>query len=120
MVSRPREAQALGVEPTIDTAERPRALRRMDDGRLIAGVCAGLADYFDLDVVLVRVAVAALVLVGGAGIPLYLAAWVLVPDEETDESITERLLGDVRSSCTCAPGPHRWGRRGEEPDAEAS
>lgn len=86
---------------------------------MIAGVCAGLADYFDVDVVLVRVVVIALALVAGVGVPLYLAAWLLVPDEDTDESIAERLLHDVR-------GEHRWspqvhhGHEGGSDDAQAS
>ncbi len=78
--------------------EPPRSLCRAADGRLVAGVCAGLADYFDVDVVLVRVVAVALALVAGVAVPLYLAAWLLLPEEDTGESIAERIL--------C--GAHRW------------
>ena len=46
-----------------------KVLVRKRDGRMVAGVCAGLADYFGSDVTLIRVIVAALtVFTGGAGI----------------------------------------------------
>lgn len=110
------------MEPTTQSAERPH-LRRADEGRMIAGVCAGLADYFDVDVVLVRIVVAVLALVGGLGVPLYLAAWLLLPeagtDESTEESIAERLLHDIRAgdSCGWTPRVHQGGANG---DAQAS
>lgn len=85
---------------------------------MIAGVCAGLADYFDVDVVLVRVAVAALALAAGVGVPLYLAAWLLVPDEDTDESVAERLLHDIGGERCCAPRVHH-GQEGGPGGAQA-
>ena len=48
-------------------------------GRLIAGVCAGVAAHLGLDVGLVRAAFALAGLVGGAGVLLYLVLWLLVP-----------------------------------------
>lgn len=74
------------------TKELP-ALRRPTEGRLVAGVAAGLADHFDLDVVVVRIALVALTLVGGLGVPLYVAAWLLVPDEGTTQSVVEEMCG---------------------------
>jgi phage shock protein PspC (stress-responsive transcriptional regulator) len=114
------EAHDRAMEPTIHTADRPQLLRRATDGRLVAGVCAGLADYFDVDVVVVRVVAAALVLVGGAGLPLYLAAWLLVPDEDMDESIAERLLGDARSQSSWTPARVHQRHRGGDHDAAGS
>ena len=58
-------------------------------------MAAGLAEYFDVDVVLVRIAMVALALLGGLAVPLYAAAWLLVPEEGRDESVAERLLGLV-------------------------
>lgn len=72
-----------------------RALRRSASQRLACGVAGGLADYLDVDVVLVRVAFVALAIAGGFALPLYLAAWLLVPDEGSDQSIGERLVGRV-------------------------
>ena len=60
---------------------------------MLAGVAAGAARYFDVDVVVVRVGLVALTLLGGIGVPLYLAAWLLVPDEDADESVAEHVLG---------------------------
>jgi phage shock protein C len=60
-----------------------RRLTRSQTNRKIAGVCAGLADYFDVDVVLVRAAWVVLSIVPGAivgGALAYLAAWLLMPD----------------------------------------
>lgn len=45
----------------------------------VAGVCAGIADYFNIDVSLVRIGWVIFTLAGGAGIVAYLACWVIVP-----------------------------------------
>jgi len=55
---------------------RPRA------GRKIAGVCAGFAEYFDLDVTLVRVVWLISVFLGvGLSLIAYFVAWMVMPDE---------------------------------------
>ena len=59
-----------------------KVLTRSQKGRMLAGVCAGFADYFSLDVTLVRVIWAVVsVMTGGAGVLAYLAAWVIIPAE---------------------------------------
>ena len=68
------------------------ALRRPFSDRMLAGVAAGLARYFGVDVTLVRIAFVVLTLIGGAGIPLYLAGLLLIPEEGSDESIAASLL----------------------------
>jgi phage shock protein PspC (stress-responsive transcriptional regulator) len=45
----------------------------------------------------VRIILVVLALFGGAGVPLYLAAWLLVPDEGSDVSAAEELLDQFRS-----------------------
>ena len=62
-------------------ARRPRRLYRSRDDRVIGGVCGGIAEYFRIDPVIVRVVAVALVFAGGAGLLAYLAAVLLVPDE---------------------------------------
>jgi phage shock protein PspC (stress-responsive transcriptional regulator) len=55
--------------------------------RKIAGVCAGLARYFDVDVVLVRAAWVVLSIVPGAivgGVLAYLAAWLIIPEDASE------------------------------------
>jgi len=59
-----------------------RRLVRRRQGKIIAGVAAGLADYFHVDPVLVRIAFVAAALAGGTGVIAYLAGWLLMPDAE--------------------------------------
>lgn len=55
---------------------RPRA------GRKVAGVCAGFAEYFDLDVTLVRVVWLISVFLGAClGLIAYVIAWIVMPEE---------------------------------------
>jgi len=76
---------------TVPTATR-LPLRRPYQGRMLTGVSAGLADYLGVDATLVRIAFVILVLFGGAGIPLYLAGLLLIPDEGSDKSLVASLL----------------------------
>jgi phage shock protein PspC (stress-responsive transcriptional regulator) len=62
-------------------AAEPRRLYRSRSDRVIAGVCGGLARYLNVDPVIVRVVAVALVFAGGAGLLLYAAAFLLVPNE---------------------------------------
>jgi phage shock protein PspC (stress-responsive transcriptional regulator) len=71
---------------------RHRVLRRCPHRRMIGGVAAGLAADRDVDAGAVRIALVVFALIGGIAIPLYLAAWLLVPDEEAGMSILEDLL----------------------------
>ena len=65
---------------------QPRAcqLRRSGDDKMLAGVAGGIARYLNADVTLVRVIIAALALFTGAGVALYLAAWLLIPADGHD------------------------------------
>jgi phage shock protein PspC (stress-responsive transcriptional regulator) len=91
-------------EPDPDPADPPQPLRRAHDGRVLAGVASGLARYLDVDVSLVRLGFGALVVVGGIGIPAYLACWLLVPDEETDTSLADDLMHGVGGHGAGWPG----------------
>jgi len=75
---------------------------------MVAGVATGVAHYFDIDVVVVRIALVALTLMAGIGVPLYAAAWLLVPDEDSELSVADHLLGRFQVAVT-----HR-----SEPDAD--
>ena len=76
--------------------ERP-ALRRPFEDRMLAGVAAGLGRYFGVDVTIVRIAFVVLTVVGGAGIPLYLAGLLLIPDEGSDQSIAGSVIESLQS-----------------------
>lgn len=67
--------------------EEPPRLRRSRDDKIIAGVCGGLGRYLGVDPVLVRIAFVVLALAGGGGVLLYVAAWILVPEEREGESL---------------------------------
>jgi len=77
---------------TNQSQEEPRLLRRKSEGRILGGVAAGLAAYFALDVAHVRIILVALSFLGGAAVPLYLAAWLLVPEEGSDTPIADEAL----------------------------
>ena len=69
-----------------------KTLERKLDGRWVAGVCAGLADYSGLDVSLIRVIFAVLTLFGGVGAIAYVLAWALVPEQGEPVSIAEKFI----------------------------
>jgi phage shock protein C len=69
-----------------------KKLVRPIQGRWLAGVAAGLADYFGLDVALVRAIFAVLTALGLLGVVIYLAAWLLVPEEGAPVSIAEKII----------------------------
>lgn len=56
-----------------------KRLTRSTTDRMIAGVCGGLAEYFEIDPVLVRLAFVIFALAGGAGPLIYLVMWIIVP-----------------------------------------
>jgi phage shock protein C len=69
-----------------------KVLMRRRDGRMLAGVCAGIAEYFGWDVTLIRVTWTVIsILTGGAGVLAYLAAWIIIPGEGQKSSIAENL-----------------------------
>jgi phage shock protein PspC (stress-responsive transcriptional regulator) len=84
-------SQTLDTSPPIDEAPS-RRLVRVDDGRWLGGVSAGLGRYFDVNPLVYRIAFAALAFVGGTGLLLYLAAWLVIPAEGRDESIAVESL----------------------------
>jgi phage shock protein C len=54
---------------------RPRADRK------IAGVCAGFAEYFDIDVIVIRLVWLLVALLAGTGFLAYAIAWIIMPEE---------------------------------------
>jgi phage shock protein PspC (stress-responsive transcriptional regulator) len=72
-------------------------LVRPTQGRMVAGVAAGLARRFDTPVWLPRVFFALTAFVGGIGIALYVAGWVLIRSEEEAEPIAARFFTNTRN-----------------------
>jgi phage shock protein PspC (stress-responsive transcriptional regulator) len=75
------QSQPGGPYPPRTALQRPR------HGRMLAGVAAGLADYLGVDATLVRIVFAVLTVAGGAAVPIYLACWLLIPEEGSEQSI---------------------------------
>ena len=76
-----------------------KVLARCRKGRMLAGVCAGVADYFGVDATLVRVIVSVVsVITGGAGVLAYLAAWVIIPEEGEKTSIAQNIVGKKQNA----------------------
>ena len=89
--SREHAGPPFGPEP-----QRP-VLRRPAQDRVAAGVAAGLARYLSVDVMIVRIAFVVLTVFSGAGIPLYLAGLLLIPEEGSEQSIAGSLIASVQS-----------------------
>ena len=76
-----------------------KILVRSRNGRMVAGICAGIADYSGLDVTLVRLMVAVVsVITGGTGVLAYLAAWMIIPGEGENASIAQDILGKKQNA----------------------
>ena len=95
MTTTPPEAEERSDPAPDPTSQGPRATReelkelgriRRTTGpdRKIAGVAGGLARHLDIDPVILRVALVVLVFFGGAGLIVYAACWLLVPEEGDD------------------------------------
>lgn len=60
--------------------DKEKKLKRSRREKILAGVCGGVAEYFSVDPVLVRLIWAAFALLEGAGILLYIVAWIVMPE----------------------------------------
>jgi phage shock protein C len=81
-----------------------RLYRSRKDG-LIAGVCGGLAEYFDVDPSLVRLVFILAIFLGGAGLVVYIVAWLIVPENPEqsptasfvkNQQMKEEVVGELR------------------------
>jgi phage shock protein PspC (stress-responsive transcriptional regulator) len=91
----PEETQTRDEQahkPPFQLGPERTALRRTFGDRMVGGVAAGLARYLGVDPTIVRVGFVVLTLIGGAGIPLYLAGLLLIPDEGSDQSIASSII----------------------------
>lgn len=88
-----KQADTGSSAPPPQYPARKRLVRSTND-RKIAGVCGGLADYFDLDPTIIRVVWVLAVLCAGTGLLAYIILWIAVP---------EGLTGVTTTSATAAP-----------------
>jgi phage shock protein PspC (stress-responsive transcriptional regulator) len=75
------------------TASSSRRIYRDPDRRIFGGVCAGLAEYLNMDALIIRIIFVILVLAGGFGILIYLVLWVVLPEARTTAQKLE-MRGD--------------------------
>jgi phage shock protein C len=59
-----------------------KRIKRSNTDKMLAGVCGGLAKYFDIDSTLVRLAFAFAAIFAGTGVLIYLVMWIIVPKED--------------------------------------
>jgi phage shock protein PspC (stress-responsive transcriptional regulator) len=69
-------------------------IRRSATDVKLTGLCGGVAKYWGIDPLLVRVGWALLALSGGIGLVLYLAGWLLVPVEGSEKALADDLFGE--------------------------
>jgi phage shock protein PspC (stress-responsive transcriptional regulator) len=80
----------------MDTIAEHKSLVRSKSDRWLGGVCVGLGRYFDLNPAIYRIAFVVLTLAGGTGVLLYLAAWLVIPEEGAADSIAAAELRKQR------------------------
>lgn len=69
-----------------------KRLFRSKTDQIIAGVCAGIANYFEIDPVIVRIVFVLFTLAGGGGVLLYILLWVVIPLEDSSSSSIEQTI----------------------------
>jgi phage shock protein PspC (stress-responsive transcriptional regulator) len=86
----------LDMNTHITDTPEIRRLQRSRSDRKLAGVCGGLARYFEIHPAVFRVGFVVLALLGGSGILIYAAAALVMPDEGKQDSIATAALRDKR------------------------
>ncbi|GAB4176899.1 MAG: hypothetical protein Kow00108_12320 [Calditrichia bacterium] len=74
-----------------------KKLYRSKNDRVLAGVCGGLADYFEIDANLIRFLFIVFIFFSGIGLLLYIASIFIIPEEETDAPVDEPVVGNAEN-----------------------
>ena len=82
------EESKTKTDPKASTNNEKKKLYRDTDNKVLAGVCAGISNYFDWNVGLVRLILTVSILFFGTGFWLYIIAWILIPEAK---STSEKL-----------------------------
>jgi phage shock protein C len=89
---------SAGHDRSMNGLNGHKQLIRPREGRLIAGVCAGIGDYLGVDANVIRIVFAALTIFSvGVGALVYLVAWAVLPEEGEKSSIVENYMNKKRS-----------------------
>lgn len=68
-----------------------KRLYRIPKGKIVAGVCSGIGEYFNIDPVIVRLLWVLFACIGGSGLVAYLIAWIIVPECPADGNTGSRV-----------------------------
>lgn len=78
------------VTPAIETPK----LHRSESSKIIAGVCGGLGEYFDVDPTIIRIVFVLMTIFGGSGILIYIILWLVIPSENSNQQLSQRNVKD--------------------------
>lgn len=73
-----------------NTEDKKKRIYRAKSDRMIGGVCAGVAQHFNIDVTVVRVVWAIAVIWGGVGLVAYILGWIIVPENPDSEQSSDK------------------------------
>jgi phage shock protein C len=79
---------------------------------MIAGVCGGIAEYFEIDATLVRILTILIVFLGGVGVLAYIIAWVIIPENPEQKVDNQAYNQDEEKDITGEEeknNKHIWG-----------
>jgi phage shock protein C len=69
-----------------------KRLYRSKNNQMVAGVCAGLGDYFAIDSTVIRLIFVLATVFGGFGIPVYIVLWIILPEVESGKIGSEETV----------------------------
>ncbi|RFU42733.1 PspC domain-containing protein [Actinomadura logoneensis] len=98
----------------MNTQNDTKQLRRTRDGRMIAGVCSGVGRYLGIDPNMVRLGLGVFTLFGGAGIALYIIAWLVMPEDGAESSVAEDLFQKAKESPTVQDATQKATQKAKE------
>lgn len=98
--------------------KQPKKLYRSKINSVLAGVCGGLGEYFDIDPVLIRALFVLVTLAGGSGLVLYLILWIIIPSEENKDADFEKNIKhnveDIKSKAKTVASEFKIARKAEK------
>ena len=89
-----------------------KRLYRSHKEKMIGGVCGGLAEYFDIDPVFIRILFVVAVFAGGSGILAYIICWIIIPEQPYSTPVTPTAPASQQAPPQPAPVPQPSNHRG--------
>jgi phage shock protein C len=79
-----------------------KRLYRSKKDKIIGGVCAGIAEYLNIDPAIVRILFALALITEGFGLMLYIILWIVIPEEESidkdSKEVVEENLEEIKEN----------------------